>query len=345
MTGKERVCTALAHQNTDMIPYNIELTSVAMKNFTKKYGVTKEEFFTFSGNYIEKIGYNGGAYIKPGYFKDEFGVVWNRSGGDDIGVVEQYLLKDPDVASLTIPKVDPANIKQRTEIVLSNGNDSFKLAKIGMLLFERAWSLRSMENLLMDFFVNEEFVDNLFSKITDYNLSIITEALKYPVDGFYFGDDYGQQNGLIMGRELWCKFIMPHLKRTFAPVKEKGLPVFLHSCGNISDILEDLIDVGLDGYQTVQPEIYDLHLLKEKFGDVLTFYGAVSTQQFLPFARPDAVQAKITETIGILGKNGGYICAPTHQVPEDVPPENIMAMIEILKNKSCESRKTPFYSI
>ena len=95
----------------------------------------KEEFFSFSGNHIEKIGYNGGAYIQPGYFKDEFGVLWNRSGGDDIGVVEHHLIKEPDVASFAIPKVDPAEIKQLTETVLSNGNDSFKLAKIGMLLF------------------------------------------------------------------------------------------------------------------------------------------------------------------------------------------------------------------
>ena len=232
-----------------------------------------------------------------------------------------------------MPEVDPAEIKRHTENVLFNGNDSFKLAKIGMLLFERAWSLRGMENLLMDFFENEEFVDALFSMITDYNLSVITEALKYPVDGFYFGDDYGQQNGLIMGRDLWCKMIMPHLKRTFKPIKEKGLPVFLHSCGDISDIMNDLIDIGLDCYQTVQPEIYDLQLLKEKYGDVLTFYGAVSAQQFLPFANPEAVQAKITETISILSNNGGYICAPTHQTPEDVPPENIMAMIEKLKNQ------------
>ena len=329
---------ALAHQNTDIIPYNIELTSGAMKNFTEKYGVTKADFFTFAGNHIEKIGYNNGTYIKEGYFKDDFGVVWKRSGGDDIGVVDHYLLPAPELAGLTLPKIVPAEIMRRTESVLNNGNDSFKLAKIGMLLFERAWSLRGMENLLMDFFENEGFVDALFSMITDYNLAIITEALKYPVDGFYFGDDYGQQNGLIMGRELWRRMIMPHLKRTFAPVKAKGYPVFLHSCGDISDILEDLIDIGLDGYQTVQPEIYDLHLLKEKFGSVLTFYGAVSTQQFLPFAKPEAVQAKITETIRILGKNGGYICAPTHQVTEDVPPENIMAMIETLKSEPVEEK-------
>jgi uroporphyrinogen decarboxylase len=202
-----------------------------------------------------------------------------------------------------------------------------------MLLFERAWSLRGMENLLMDFFLQEDFVEELFTKITDYNLAIIHEALRYDVDGFYFGDDYGQQNGLIMGPEIWRKFLKPHLKRTFAPIKATGLPVFLHSCGDVSDILDDLIEIGMDCYQTVQPEIYDLRLLKKKYGHVLTFYGAISTQQFLPFATPDEVKIKVKETIAILEADGGYICAPTHQLPEDIPPENIMALIETLKKK------------
>jgi len=331
MTKKERVQKALAHQNTDFVPYNIELTNGAMKRFTEKYGVSKADFFGFAGNHIEKIGYNGGETIKPGYFKDEFGVVWNRSGGDDIGVVEEYLLPEADLEGFKFPVINTADMALRTDMVLGNGIDSFKLAKIGMLLFERAWSLRGMENLLMDFYINEAFTEELFSKITDYNLTIINEAVNYPVDGFYFGDDYGQQNGLIMGPDLWRQFIKPQLKRTFAPIKEKGLPVCLHSCGNISDILEDLIEIGLDCYQTVQPEIYDLHGLKEKFGHHLSFYGAISTQQFLPFATPDEVTAKLHETIHILGKNGGYICAPTHQIPDDVPPENIMAMVETLK--------------
>ena len=331
MTRKERIKHALAHQRTDSIPYNIELTSGAMKRFTDRYGVSKADFFEFAGNHIEKISFNSEVAIKPGFFKDDFGVVWNRSGGDDIGVVEHYLFMEPALTDYAFPAIEPAVIRQRTEHVLENGRDTFKLAKIGMLLFERAWSLRGMENLLMDFYINDEFVETLLTKITNYNLTIITEALQYPVDGFYFGDDYGQQNGLIMGPELWRQFIKPQLKRTFAPVKAKGLPVFLHSCGNISAILEDLVEIGLDCYQTVQPEIYDLHRLKKQFGDVLTFYGAISAQQFLPFATPEKVREKLLETIGILGHNGGYICAPTHQAPEDVPPENILAMIETLK--------------
>ena len=332
MTNRERVKAALTHNGTDKTPYNIELTSSAMNTFTARYHVKKEDFFAFAGNHIEKADYNHGAFIRSGFFLDSFGIVWNRCSGDDIGVVEEYRLKNPELKDYTFPAINVIDIRQRTEKLVQNGNDSFKLAKIGMLLFERAWSLRGMEELLMDFFINESFIEELFAGITDYNLAIINEALQYPVDGFYFGDDYGQQNGLIMGAPLWRKYIKPQLARTFAPVKSKGLPVFLHSCGNISDILDDLIEIGMDCYQTVQPEIYDLKNLKARYGRRLAFYGAVSTQQFLPFASPDAVRNKLKETIAILDKDGGYICAPTHQVPPDVPPENILAMIETLNS-------------
>jgi uroporphyrinogen-III decarboxylase len=104
-----------------------------------------------------------------------------------------------------------------------------------------------------------------------------------------------------------------------------------HSCGNIEAILPDLIEIGLDVYQTVQPEIYDLKNLKNKFGDNLCFYGAISTQRTLAFVKPEELKSIIKETSKTLNRKGGYICAPTHQVQADVPCENILAMVESFK--------------
>jgi uroporphyrinogen decarboxylase len=331
MTRNERVKTAILHRSPDSVPYNIELTGGSMERFREYKKDAGDDFFSFSGSHIEKISYNGGRWLDNNFFSDEFGVVWNRSAGEDIGVVKEYLLSEPDTGAVKIPVIDTAEIEYKTKKTLSNGRDSFKLAKIGMLLFERAWSFRSMTELLMDFYLNPEFVEELFDRITDYNLEIINDVLQYPVDGFYFGDDYGQQTGMLMGPKLWRQFIKPRLERTFAPIKAKGLPVFLHSCGNIYDILGDLIDIGLDVYQTVQPEIYDLKKIKKEFGKDLSFYGAISTQQALPYLSPDKVRELLKDTITTLNIDGGYICAPTHQIPADVPPENIMAMIEYFK--------------
>jgi uroporphyrinogen decarboxylase len=137
-----------------------------------------------------------------------------------------------------------------------------------------------------------------------------------------------------MSPETWRRFIKPGLAKMFERVKKSGKVVALHSCGDINKILGDLIDIGLDIYQTVQPEIYDLKKLKAEYGKSLSFWGGISTQRLLPFAKPEEVKATVKDTISILSNYGGYIASPTHQVPADVPPENIIALVEALKNQS-----------
>jgi uroporphyrinogen decarboxylase len=117
------------------------------------------------------------------------------------------------------------------------------MGKIGSAFFDRAWSLRGFENFLMDLMVEEAFVKELFEQILSVNLQIIDEAVKYDIDGFYFGDDYGQQNGLLMSPVTWRIFIKPYLAIMFERVKKSGKIVALHSCGNISEIMGDLIEI------------------------------------------------------------------------------------------------------
>ena len=333
MNRKDRVKTAIEHQQGDFVPYNIELTSEELVKVADFLGIEKASFAEYAGNHIEKVSYNiGGSEIRPGFYKDEFGVVWNRSGIDkDIGVIEDYLLKEPKLDGYEFPEPDLEQVKAKTEEFVANGRDTFKFGKIGMTYFERAWSFRGIENFLMDLHLYPDFVGELFDQILQYNMKIIDAALQYDIDGFYFGDDYGQQNGLIMSPDTWREFIKPGLKEMFGKVKDAGKVVALHCCGNISELLGDMVEIGLDIYQTVQPEIYDLKKLKADHGKGLTFWGAISTQKTLPFVTPEELKEIVRETINIMGAGGGYIAAPTHGVPDDVPAENIVALIEVLK--------------
>jgi len=106
-----------------------------------------------------------------------------------------------------------------------------------------------------------------------------------------------------------------------------------HSCGDISEIFPDLIELGLDIYNTFQPEIYDVAEMKRLYGDKITFYGGISTQTLLPEAAPEEVKSEILRLMSILGKNGGYIVAPTHSMPNDIPTENILAFFEVVQNQ------------
>src|SRR5208337_3977981 len=124
--------------------------------------------------------------------------------------------------------------------------DRFRLFCLGFSLYERAWTLRGMDTLMMDFYDHPKFVRDLFHAIANYNLAQIREALKFDIDAVYFGDDWGQQHGLQMGYRLWKEFILPVLERMYGAVREAGKDVFIHSCGDVDELFDDLVAIGLN---------------------------------------------------------------------------------------------------
>jgi uroporphyrinogen decarboxylase len=123
------------------------------------------------------------------------------------------------------------------------------------------------------------------------------------------------------------------MAKLYSRVKDRGMFVIQHSCGDCHEILGDLVDIGLDCYQTFQPEIYDITDVKKKYGKHLSFWGAVSTQQVLPRMKPKEVQEEIVRVVKALSSDGGLIIAPTHALPFDIPVENVLAMLEVFQNQ------------
>jgi len=335
MTNRERVLAAISHRETDIIPYDVGFTQQEYDKVAEYLG--DRNFGEKINNHMSGVYYDGWPKeMAPGtgYFKDDFGVVWNRNGIDkDIGVINGLVLKEPTLKGYTFPEPDEAELKKRFDRLMKEKKNNFTFGNLGFSMFERAWSMRGMENLLMDMVIHPNFVDELLDLITEYNLKIIDIGLEYDVDGFMFGDDWGQQRGLIMGPKHWRRFIKPRMARMYERVKSKGKVVLQHSCGDIHEIFPDLIEIGLDVYQTFQPEIYDIKKMKKEYGAYLTFWGGISTQRLLPFASAEEVKRVTRETLDILGVNGGYIAGPTHSIPGDVPPENVLAMLEVLENQ------------
>ena len=337
MTKRERVIKALSFEETDIVPYTVGFTAEEHKKVSDY--LNDPNFAEKIDNHIEGCYYSGfsqnaSANLKPGYVKDDFGVIWNRSGPDkDIGVLDNLVMPEPDMRHYPFPDIDLRPLRQSFESFSQNKNDVFFNGSVGFSMFERAWTLRGMENLLSDMLLEPIFVHELMDTICDFNMKIVDLALTYNIDGFHFGDDWGQQSGLIMGPAHWRTFIKPRMARMFTKVKAKGKFVSLHSCGDISEIFPDLIEIGLDCYQTFQPEIYDIKQVKEKYGGKLSFWGGISTQQMLPYETPEGVRQKTIEIIKIMKKGGGYIAAPTHAMPADIPPENVIALLDVLENQ------------
>lgn len=335
MTRRERVIAAVKHQQTGLCPYNIEFTHEEYEKVSKY--LNDNDFYSKLGNHIAMAYYDGFLSEipeKPGYWKDDFGVLWNRNGVDrDIGVIEGSVIKKPDIKSYKFPEINETKIRKEYENMIKNAEDKFRFGSIGFSMYERAWTLRGIEDLLVDMIEEPEFVEDLLDAVTEYNLKVIDIGLEYGIDGFHFGDDWGQQKGLIMGPIYWRRFIKPRMAKMYARIKSKGLIVSQHSCGDIQEIMPDLIEIGLDIYQTFQPEIYDMKEIKRRFGSNLTFWGGISTQRLLPFAAAEEVKRVTKETIKIMAGNGGYIVAPTHALPADIPAENVVALIEALQNQ------------
>ena len=335
MTNRRTVLDAIAHRETDRVPHNVELTSDELTKVCASVGIGKGEFFAWAGNMVEKVPCNsGGEAVSPGLFRDEFGVIWDRGGADkDIGVVTEYPMGEASDGGYAFPEPRVGAIKAAMAECLDGGRDTVRLAKISFSYFERAWSLRGMERLLIDFLSDPREARRILDGILAFNLALIDEALRHDVDGFYIGDDYGQQKGLIMGPDIWREFLRPGLREMFSKIKSKGKVIAFHSCGDNREILGDFVDIGLDVYQTVQPEIYDLPSLKRDFGADLSFWGCISTQRLMPFASPAEMKDEVRRVIGIMAKGGGFIVSPTHQVPADVPPENVVAFVEVMRDR------------
>lgn len=333
MTPRERVQQALQFRQTDIVPYNVGLTSEARRKLVDYWG---PDFESQVGNHLAWMSLRQFAEwteVEPGCFRDEWGVVWNRRVDMDTGVIERFVLTEPSLEGFEFPDPSPKPMAEIYPPWLGQTAGLFRIAGIGFSLFERAWTLRGMEHLLADMLHHPGFVHDLFDRIVDWNLTQVEMALKHDIDCVYFGDDWGSQSGLIMGPRLWREFIKPRVARMYQRVRDAGKFVMIHSCGDVKEVLPDLVEVGLNVFNPFQPETMDVYETKKLYYGRLSFYGAISVQRLLPYGTPDEVRSETRKLLRELGRGGGYIASPSHAVPGDTPVENLVAMIETLRGQ------------
>lgn len=330
MTKREIVKLALAGQRPPYVPWHCDFTVEPKAELAAHFGT--DDIDTAIGNHLLQLSNPVGFYEPIGgeRYRDLFGVVWDRSVDKDIGIVEGNVLPEPTLDGLQLP--DPHDPRFFADIPakLERYPDRFRVFCIGFSLFERAWTLRGMENLMLDFYENPDFVHELLGALAEFNIALAHKALSdYDIDGIYFGDDWGQQQGLIMGPGLWRKFLKPHLARMYAVAKDAGKYQFIHSCGDVDELFDDLIEIGLDCFNPFQPEVMDVQELLPRYRGRLAFHGGLSTQQTLPYGTTDDVRRESRRLLE-LGRDGSYIFAPAHAVESDAPLQNLLAFIDEL---------------
>jgi len=324
------VRTVLDGKRPPYLPWSFGFTYEARIKLANHFGT--DELEPVCQNHLLSLGPGAGCFTDVGEecVRDLFGVVWDRSIDRDIGNVKGCVLPEPTLEGYEFPNPRDQMFFEGIPRAIGRHPDLVRVFHVGFRLYERAWTLGGMTNLMMDFYDHPGFVHELLNAIADYNIAQIEEALKYDIDAVYFGDDWGQQRGLQMGPRLWHEFIYPVLKRMYGVVREAGKFVFIHSCGKVDELFEDLIAVGLNCFNPFQPEVMDVAALMRRYRGRLAFYGGLSTQRTLPYGSPDDVRRE-TQYLLELGREGGYIFAPAHAVPKDVPLENMLAFIETVQ--------------
>jgi len=309
MTRREIVKAAVEHREADRVPYLIDLCPDAWEALKPLAdGKSTEEFLD---NDVQSFGIPWWGW--HGLDSDWRGAAAPTSPAKVIGGGSYQNFFD--------------GIKAARE-----KSDKYFLVRIYGSHFEKANGARGIENFLADMAGEPEFARNLLNKIIEKNMVMLENALVAPeIDGVLLGSDWGSQIDLLMSPATWEEMIRPGEEREYDLVHAYGKDVWVHSCGCIEKAIPSLVEMGLDVLNPVQPEAMDIEKLKNTYGDKLAFWGAISTQDTLPYGTPDEVKEEARRVRDMMSQNGGYILSPAQSIQGDVPVENIMALLEVAR--------------
>ncbi len=356
MKPKERVIRALRNQEPDRIPIFANLTPQIAEKLGKKMGLPYKSVDSFLSNRISyneillKLGNDavgiGAARSKEsptimmedGRLKDEWGIVY-----DEIGLyyeaVERPLAEVVDIADLNKYKFPSADASGRFELaekmVEKYGNEYAIIATLETTMFEKAWGLVGMEKYLMDLSAKNPYTIELLDRLKEYSIDCGKKLIKLGADVIWTGDDFGTQKGMMISPNMWREIFKPRYKEVFDELKKTNPDIIIayHSCGSIRPIIADMIEIGLDVLNPIQPKALDMDLadLKKTYGKEIAFFGGIDIQDVLPNGTPEDVRVEVKKKIRAAGEGGGYLLAPAHNIQPDTPFKNIFTLFESVK--------------
>ncbi len=334
MTPKEIVLDQIHHKSTPKTPYTLSYEETIGRQIDEHYG--SAEWRSSFVPYIVGVGAVDTDYKKDigdGRVRDAYGGIWRTDRRP--WHLESPPLISPSLDGYEFPKPDAffrPEWKEKARKTCEEHPDSFIIGHLGWGLFERSWNLRGFENALVDSAVEPRFYEDMLDHLTELYLAFVDYTADLPVDGILFGDDWGDQRGVILGPDRWRRLIKPRWKRIYDAVHAAGKIVMSHSCGSVAEIIPDIIEIGMDVLESVQPEAAGMnpYELKRKFGRSITFWGCLGSQSTIGQGTPERIKDEIEHLAEDMAKDGGYILAPSKPLQPGTPTENAVAVVEAL---------------
>lgn len=343
MTKRQRVLASVRREPLDAIPWQFDLTG-ALADRLRAYYRT-DDLLAATGDHMVWVfpARSAGAPDLPsageGLVRDDFGTIWHRDSRDrnvgDWGGLYSVPLAEPSFEGYRFPDGAAAGTWDRAADIRRQYPDHF-LTAVGSGLFERGWALCGFENYLAWLAGETAFIEELTERLADYSCRQTGQLKGLGVDGIRFGDDWGVQRSLMISPETWRSVFKKYYRRIYAAAHQAGLVVMIHSCGNITELLPDLIDVGVDVVHPLQPEAMDVAFCRREYGKDLSFWGGLGSQSTLPLGTPQDNARSARQMLDLFA-GGGYILAPAGAAPTETPPENIAAVVDVARGQASQT--------
>lgn len=347
MTARENLLCLLKRQGFEKIPVEFMLCPSLEESFRREIGGEDTDYMDYFGMPWRRVGDLIPDEPDTSRFLKYYGSLSERTELDEWGVGHEATPTSMHMTRMLHPLENAEEAEEIREYPIPSYSEKRNawvpqrvlelhdkgLAAVGNMqctIWETAWYLRGMENLMMDMLSDEEMAAAVFDMVEKMSTDRAMLFAKGGVDILYLGDDIGMQNSIMMSEELYTEWIYPRLKRLIASVKKirPDIIVFYHSCGFMEPFIKYLIDAGVDVLNPIQSECMDFSEIHAKYGDRISFHGTIGTQTVMPFGTPEEVKENVKRNLDIAGKKGGLFVAPTHLLEPEVPWANILAYAE-----------------